>query len=69
LDYVSLIANTGVQIIDLRIKLNHVKFRTLKFNCFEGLDSFSLNYWFDELIEIKNIAKFIKKSDLEQLGN
>ena len=68
MEYISLIANTGVQISDFKIKLNHEKFRTLKFNYFEGLDSFSLNYWFDELIEIKNIAKFIRKSDLEQLG-
>jgi hypothetical protein len=68
MDYISLIANTGIQFADYRIQLDQEKFRTLKFNYYEGLDSFSLKYWFEELIEIRNIAKFIRKSDLTQLG-
>ena len=68
MDYISLIANTGIQFADYKIQLDQEKFRTLKFNYYEGLDSFSLKYWFEELIEIRNIAKFIRKSDLTQLG-
>ena len=39
MEYISLIANTGIQISDFKIKLNQENFRTLKFNYYEGLDS------------------------------
>ena len=68
MEYISLIANTGIQISDFKIKLNQENFRTLKFNYYEGLDSRSLKYWFEELIEIRNLSKFIRKGDLNQFG-
>ena len=68
MDFISLISNTGIQISDFKIKLNQENFRTLKFNYYEGLDSKTLNYWFEELIEIRDLAKFIRKSDLNQFG-
>ncbi|MEY4141541.1 MAG: hypothetical protein RL110_912 [Bacteroidota bacterium] len=68
MDYISLIANTGIQFTDFKIPLNPEKFRTLKFNYYEGLDSYTLKYWFEELVEIKNLGKFIRKSDLSQFG-
>ena len=52
MDYISLISNTGVQSASLKIKLNPEDFRTLRFNYYEGLDSVTLKYWFEELIEI-----------------
>jgi hypothetical protein len=68
MDYISLISNTGVQSASLKIKLNPDDFRTLRFNYYEGLDSVTLKYWFEELIEIRNLGKFIRKSDLNQLN-
>jgi hypothetical protein len=68
MDYISLIANTGIQFADFKIELEQDRFRTLKFNYYEGLDSHSLKFWFEELIEIKNIGKLIRKSDLLGLG-
>lgn len=69
MDFVSLIANTGIQFADFKIKLNPEKFRELKFNYFEGCDSSSvpLTYWLDELIEIKSMGKFIRRMDLQDL--
>jgi len=67
MDFISLISNTGVQSSNFKIKLNSEDFRSLRFNYYEGIDSLNLKYWFEELIEIKNLGKFIRKSDLNQL--
>jgi len=67
MDYISLIANTGVQITDFTIELNSEDFRKSKFYFFEGIDPKTMEFWFEELIEIKNIGQYIRKSDLLDL--
>ncbi len=67
MDFVSLIANTGVQFIDFKLRLDPEKFKNLRFNYSEGIDSSTLSWWFEELIEIKEIGSYIRKSDLEEL--
>jgi hypothetical protein len=67
MDYISLISATGIQILDFPIKLDSEKFRSLRFNYFEGIDSLTMKYWFEELIEIKSQGKLIRKSDLLKL--
>jgi len=68
MDFISLIANTGVQFVDLEIKLNADSYKNLRFNYYEGLDTSSLKWWFEELIEIKDLGSFIRKSDLIDLA-
>jgi hypothetical protein len=67
MDFVSLIANTGVQFIDLGLDFDHEKFRELRFNYYEGIDSSTMTWWFEELIEIRDLGKYIRKSDLQDL--
>jgi len=67
MDYISFIANTGVQITDFTIELNSNDFKKSKFYYFEGIDPKTMEFWFEELIEIKNIGQYIRKSDLFDL--
>jgi len=67
MDYISLIANTGIQISDFKISLNPEEFRKSKFYYYEGIDTKTMEFWFEELIEIRSIGKFIRKSDLLDL--
>jgi hypothetical protein len=68
MDFVSLISNTGIQFCNFKIKLNENKFRELRFNYYEGIDSKTFTWWFEELIEIREIGKYIRKSELNGLN-
>lgn len=67
MEYISLIANTGVQISDYKIALNQEEFKKCKFHYFEGIDSSAFEFWLEELVEIRSIGKYIRKSDLSDL--
>jgi hypothetical protein len=67
MDFATLISNTGVQFIDLSLNFDAERFRALRFNYYEGIDSSSMTWWFEELIELRDLGKLIRKSDLQEL--
>lgn len=69
MNFVSLISNTGIQFFDFKIKLKTDELRKLKFHYFEGIDTSKVpfKWWFEELIEINDLGKFIRKQDLFDL--
>jgi hypothetical protein len=68
MEFISLIANSGIQIIDGQMKIDPDGMRKLKFNYIELLDSVSLKFWLEELIEIRQLGKLIQKSALSRLN-
>jgi hypothetical protein len=64
----TLIANTGVQFIRIKKKLDNELLRKLKFVYFEDVDLNRKRFWLDELIYVPELDAYAKKAELKHLG-
>ncbi|NBO60486.1 MAG: hypothetical protein EBU82_05885, partial [Flavobacteriia bacterium] len=64
----TLIANTGVQFIRIKKKLDNELLRKLKYVYFEDVDINRRRFWLDELIYVAELDAYAKKAELKNLG-
>ena len=64
----TLIANTGVQFIKFKKKLDNELLRKLKYVYFEDVDLNRRRFWLDELIFVPQLDSYAKKAELKALG-
>jgi len=64
----TLIANTGIQLIHLRTKIDTEKLRSQKFVYFEDVDLNRKRFWLEELVHISETDTYSRKTDLVNLG-
>ena len=62
----TLIANTGIQFIKFKKKLDNERLRKLKYVYFEDVDINRRRFWLEELIFVQDRDAYAKKSELKK---